>query len=127
MAQCSDTAGAGDPERREEEIQAAITRALAQLPDFEEVRGHSSAVERCGPHVDISPAMLRSSNLPDFEEAVVKRELATLEAVWASEARVAGEGLLQRAEESAATAAAQEGSGEQQMLRSVSTASHVTV
>ena len=27
-----------------------------------QVREHSSAVERCGPHVAISPAMLRSSN-----------------------------------------------------------------
>jgi len=29
-----------------------------------QVREHSSAVERCGPHVAISPAMVRSSNDP---------------------------------------------------------------
>ena len=32
------------------------------LPFAAQVREHSSAVELCGPHVAISPAMLRSSN-----------------------------------------------------------------
>ena len=46
------------------ELKALI---IAQLRSFEmgamrQVREHSSAVERCGPHVAIYPALLRSSN-----------------------------------------------------------------
>jgi len=41
---------------------AAISPDGAYAVAGSQVREHSSAVERCGPHVAISPAMLRSSN-----------------------------------------------------------------
>ena len=69
-------AGEGDEwfEQAQKQLKQAIEKfGASQAAEIEhtggpsaesaQVREHSSAVERCGPHVYISPAMLRSSNV----------------------------------------------------------------
>jgi len=86
----------------------AAQKKQPKPPKLSKVREHSSAVERCGPHVAISPAMLRSSNAPKLSKAEREEQGKAAKARMEAEKQAAagaGAATVEAAEAAAGAAA----------------------